>query len=151
MIKDFDILELLPQRPPFVMVDKLTHYDKTSARSSFMVREGNLFCSGGRMEEAGLIENMAQTCAARMGYRARMELQSDGMVRVGFIGAIRGITIVRVPLVGEVLTTTVEVKEEIFSTSLVETKVEVEDEVIASGSMKIFLTDQMASSGISVP
>ena len=148
MIKDFDILELLPQRPPFVMVDKLTHYDKTSARSSFMVREGNLFCSGGRMEEAGLIENMAQTCAARMGYRARMELQSDGMVRVGFIGAIRGITIVRVPLVGEVLTTTVEVKEEIFSTSLVETKVEVEDEVIASGSMKIFLTDQMASSGI---
>ncbi|WP_279172505.1 pseudouridylate synthase [Tannerella forsythia] len=151
MIKDFDILELLPQRPPFVMVDKLTHYDKTSARSSFMVREGNLFCSGGRMEEAGLIENMAQTCAARMGYRVRMELQSDGMVRVGFIGAIRGITIVRVPLVGEVLTTTVEVKEEIFSTSLVEMKVEVEDEVIASGSMKIFLTDQMASSGVSVP
>ncbi|MGP1462854.1 pseudouridylate synthase [Tannerella sp.] len=151
MIKDIDILELLPQRPPFVMVDKLTHYDKTSARSSFMVREGNLFCSGGRMEEAGLIENMAQTCAARMGYRARMELQSDGMVRVGFIGAIRGITIVRVPLVGEVLTTTVEVKEEIFSTSLVEMKVEVEDEVIASGSMKIFLTDQMASSGVSVP
>lgn len=151
MIKDFDILELLPQRPPFVMVDKLTHYDKTSARSSFMVREGNLFCSGGRMEEAGLIENMAQTCAARMGYRARMELQSDGMVRVGFIGSIRGITIVRVPLVGEVLTTTVEVKEEIFSTSLVEMKVEVEDEVIASGSMKIFLTDQTASSGISVP
>lgn len=145
MIKDIDILELLPQRPPFVMVDKLTHYDKTSARSSFMVREGNLFCSGGRMEEAGLIENMAQTCAARMGYRARMELQSDGMVRVGFIGAIRGITIVRVPLVGEVLTTTVEVKEEIFSTSLVETKVEVGDEVIASGSMKIFLTDQTAS------
>ena len=145
MIKDIDILELLPQRPPFVMVDKLTHYDKTSARSSFMVREGNLFCSGGRMEEAGLIENMAQTCAARMGYRARMELQSDGMVRVGFIGAIRGITIVRVPLVGEVLTTTVEVKEEIFSTSLVETKVEVEDEVVASGSMKIFLTDQTAS------
>lgn len=151
MIKDFDILELLPQRPPFVMVDKLTHYDKTSARSSFMVREGNLFCSGGRMEEAGLIENMAQTCAARMGYRARMELQSDGMVRVGFIGAIRGITIVRVPLVGEVLTTTVEVKEEIFSTSLVEMKVEVGDEVIASGSMKIFLTDQTAASGISVP
>lgn len=151
MIKDFGILQLLPQRLPFVMVDELTHYDKTSARSSFMVREENLFCFGGRMEEAGLIENMAQTCAARMGYRARMELQSDGMVRVGFIGAIRGITIVRVPLVGEVLTTTVEVKEEIFSTSLVEMKVEVEDEVIASGSMKIFLTDQMASSGVSVP
>ena len=67
------------------------------------------------------------------------------MVRVGFIGAIRGITIVRVPLVGEVLTTKVEVKEEIFSTSLVEIKVEVGDEVIASGSMKIFLTDQTAS------
>lgn len=149
MIKDFNILELLPQRPPFVMVDKLTHYDETSTRSTFTVREGNLFCTdGGRMEEAGLIENMAQTCAARMGYRSLTEPQSDGSVRVGFIGAIRGITIVRAPLVGEVLTTTVEVKEEIFSTSLVETKVEVGDEVIASGSMKIFLTDQTAPSGV---
>lgn len=148
MIKDFDILELLPQRPPFVMVDKLTHDDETSTRSTFTVREGNLFCFGDRMEEAGLIENMAQTCAARMGYRSRTEPQSDGTVRVGFIGAIRGITIVRAPLVGEVLTTTVEVKEEIFSTSLVETKVEVGDEMIASGSMKIFLTDQTAPSGV---
>lgn len=148
MIKDFDILELLPQRPPFVMVDRLTYDDETSTRSIFTLRDGNLFCSGGRMEEAGLIENMAQTCAARMGYRARTEPQSDGMVRVGFIGAIRGITIVRVPLVGEVLTTTVEVKEEIFSTSLVETKVEIGDEVIASGSIKIFLTDQTVLSGV---
>ncbi|RRD73745.1 pseudouridylate synthase [Tannerella forsythia] len=149
MIKDFDILELIPQRPPFVMVDKLTHDDETSTRSTFTVREGNLFCTdGGRMEEAGLIENMAQTCAARMGYRSRTEPQSDGTVRVGFIGAIRGITIVRAPLVGEVLTTTVEVMEEIFSTSLVETKVEVGDEVIASGSMKIFLTDQTEPSGV---
>lgn len=148
MIKDFDILELLPQRPPFVMVDKLTHDDETSTRSTFTVREGNLFCFGDRMEEAGLIENMAQTCAARMDYRSRTEPQDDGTVRVGFIGAIRGITIVRAPLVGEVLTTTVEVKEEIFSTSLVETKVEVGGEVIASGSMKIFLTDQTAPSGV---
>lgn len=148
MIKDFDILELIPQRPPFVMVDKLTHDDETSTRSTFTVREGNLFCFGDRMEEAGLIENMAQTCAARMGYRSRTEPQSDGTVRVGFIGAIRGITIVRAPLVGEVLTTTVEVKEEIFSTSLVETKVEVGGEVIASGSMKIFLTNQTALSGV---
>lgn len=130
------------------MVDKLTHDDETSTRSTFTVREGNLFCFGDRMEEAGLIENMAQTCAARMGYRSRTEPQSDGTVRVGFIGAIRGITIVRAPLVGEVLTTTVEVKEEIFSTSLVETKVEVGDEMIASGSMKIFLTDQTAPSGV---
>lgn len=148
MIKDFDILELIPQRPPFVMVDKLTHDDETSTRSTFTVREGNLFCFGDRMEEAGLIENMAQTCAARMGYRSRTEPQSDGTVRVGFIGAIRGITIVRAPLVGEVLTTTVEVKEEIFSTSLVETKVEVGGEVIASGSMKIFLTNQTVLSGV---
>lgn len=148
MIRQFDIHDLLPQRPPFVMVDRLTHYDEKSAQSTFTIREGNLFCTGGRMEEAGLIENMAQTCAARMGYRSRTEPQDDDTVRVGFIGAIRGITIVRAPLVGEVLTTTVEVKEEIFSTSLVETKVEVGGEVIASGSMKIFLTNQTAPSGV---
>ena len=139
MIRPFDILDLLPQRPPFVMVDRLIYYDPIVARSEFTLRPDNIFCTDdGRVEEAALVEIIAQTCAARMGYREKTEPQRDGV-----IGMIRLLHILRAPRIGETLTTTVEVKEDIFSTTLVETRVEVGHETIATCSMKIYLTDRV--------
>ena len=75
---DVSVLDLLPHQPPFIMVDKLTHYDATSAKTTFVVRDDNLFCINGFMEEAGLIENIAQTCAARTGFKQRLETGKSG-------------------------------------------------------------------------
>ena len=66
---DIDVLDLLPHRQPFIMIDKLTHFDLKSAKTVFVVRDDNLFCFDGIMEEAGLVENIAQTCAARTGFK----------------------------------------------------------------------------------
>ncbi|MDR2814115.1 MAG: pseudouridylate synthase, partial [Prevotellaceae bacterium] len=63
--EDVSILELLPQRPPFVMVDTLLYCDREVTVTSLLVRDGNIFCDNGRLTEAGVIENIAQTCAAR--------------------------------------------------------------------------------------
>lgn len=139
---DFDVTELLPQHPPFIMVDKLTYYDLLKSVTVFMVREDNLFCKDGIMEEAGLIENIAQTCAAKTGYRDMTEPERDGVVKIGFIGMIKRMDIYRNPHVGEQLTTTVEILEEVFNSTLVGTKVEVGDELIATCEMKIYLTDK---------
>jgi len=49
--------------------------------------------------------------------------------------------IFRNPLVGEQLKTTVEIVEDVFSTTLVATKVEIGDELVATCEMKIFLTN----------
>jgi 3-hydroxymyristoyl/3-hydroxydecanoyl-(acyl carrier protein) dehydratases len=141
-MNDFDILDLLPQRPPFIMVDKLTHYDPIVTKTVFTVREDNLFCKDGIMEEAGLIENIAQTCAARMGFKEKTEPQRDGVIKIGFIGMIKKMEMFRNPYVGEQLKTTVEIKEEIFNSTLVETNVKVGDEAIATCEMKIYLTDK---------
>ena len=78
-----------------------------------------------------------------MGYREKTEPSRDGMVKIGFIGMIRPLHILRAPRIGEMLATTVEVKEDIFSTTLVETFVEASGETIATCSMKIFLTDRV--------
>ena len=144
-MKDYNILDLLPQRPPFIMVDKLTYYDPIITKTVFVVREDNLFCKDGKMEEAGLIENIAQSCAARMGYKEKTEPQRDGVIKIGFIGMIKKMDLLRSPLVGEVLDTTVEIKEEIFNSTLVETIVKVSDETIATCEMKIYLTDKAPS------
>ena len=98
---DISPLDILPQRPPFVLIDRLTHYDETSAKTCLTVREDNLFVENGRMLATGLVENMAQTCAARLGY---YNLVSGLPVRVGVIGAVSKLHVRREPLTGERLT-----------------------------------------------
>ena len=141
-LSDIDILELIPQRAPFIMIDALTYYDSVMAKTVFTVREDNIFCnSDGRLEEAGLIENFAQTCAARIGYEEKTEKQRDGVIKIGFIGMIKTMEIHRNPLVGEQLETTVTIIENFFNTSLAELKVNAASETIATCEMKIYLTD----------
>ncbi|MDR1676552.1 MAG: pseudouridylate synthase [Tannerella sp.] len=131
----------MPQRPPFIMVDRLTYYDPRKAITLYTVREEHFFCAGGKLEEAGLVENIAQTCAAHTGYETRYGLQGDGAIKIGLIGAIRKMDIRRAPRTGEQLETTVVVVEDIFSVSLVEAEVAIGGEVIATCEMKIFLTE----------
>ena len=138
---DIDIAYILPQRPPFIMVDRLTYYDPRKAITRYTVRRDHFFCLGERLEEAGLVENIAQTCAARTGYEARFRPQGDGAIRIGLIGAIKKMDIHRAPRVGEQLETTIVILQDIFSISLVEAKVEIDGEIIATCEMKIFLTD----------
>ena len=125
-----------------MMVDSLIYYDPVVAKTVLTVREDNIFCNcDGRMEEAGIIENIAQTCAARMGYQEKTEAQRDGIIKIGFIGMIKTMEFFRNPVVGEQLETTVNIIENFFNTTLVETKVEIAGETIATCEMKIFLTD----------
>ncbi|MDR2921013.1 MAG: pseudouridylate synthase [Tannerella sp.] len=140
-LKDVKILDIIPQRPPIIMIDRLTYFDPLVVKTVFTIQEGHLFCNNGRLEEAGLIENIAQTCAARTGYEVKMQLKGDGSIKIGYIGMIKQMEIFRNPLVGEQLETTVEIVEDVFSTTLVATEVKVGDEVIATCEMKIFLTD----------
>ena len=142
---DYNILDLLPQRPPFIMVDKLTYYDPVVTKTVLTVRDDNLFCKDGKMEEAGIIENIAQSCAARMGYKEKTEPHRDGVIKIGFIGMIKKMDLFRNPLVGETLDTTVVIVEEIFNSTLVETTVKIGNETIATCEMKIYLTDEAPS------
>ena len=141
-LTDIDLLVLIPQRAPLIMVDKLIYYDPQMAKTLFTVRGDNIFCTAdGRMEESGLIEVIAQTCAARTGYQEKTEEKRSGIIKIGFIGMIKTMEIFRNPVVGEQLETTAVVVENFFNTSLVETKVEIAGETIATCEMKIFLTD----------
>jgi len=137
--EDIDILELLPQRRPFVMIDKLLYCDLDITRTSFQVDEENIFCDNGRFTESGLIENIAQTCAARIGY---INVYIDKKtIKLGYIGAIRNLEIFRLPRIGELLETKIVTIEEVFKMSLVNASISVGEEIIASCEMKISTTD----------
>ena len=70
-----NILELIPQAPPFVMVDVLLYTDELSSRSRFIIKPDNVMVQNGCFTEGGLLENIAQTAAARAGYLAKQNHQ----------------------------------------------------------------------------
>ena len=140
MFRDIDILELLPQRPPFVMVDHLTDYSETQSSCDLTVRPDNVFFEDGTLAAPGLIEHIAQTCAARLGYYNKYVLKTG--VRLGFIGEVKNLEIVRLPREGETIETTITVVQEIFDVTLVSAEVRVSTEVIATTGLKIAQGEQ---------
>lgn len=135
IFKEIPILELLPQRPPFVMVDNLLDYNDTHSTCGLTVRPDNVFFEKGCLSAAGLIEHIAQTCAARLGYYNMYVLRTG--VRLGFIGEVKDLNIVRLPREGEQIETTVTVVQEIFDVTLVSAEVRVGTETIATTGLKI--------------
>jgi len=136
--KTVPIADLIPQRPPFVMVDRVVSCDKTDAVTELTIREDNVFLDEQVFSPAGIIENMAQACAARMGC---ISMMNKGCVKIGYIGDIRSCSIFRQPRSQELLSTRVHVLEEVFNLTLAEVTTKIGDEVIATALMKIALTD----------
>lgn len=134
-IQDIDILTLIPQRRPFILVDKLLSYQEDKVETSFAVPKNHIFCEAGFLNEAGIIENMAQTCAVRLGY-INVYIKHK-KVNLGFIGSIRHLEILTLPKINDVLHTEIEILEEVFQLSLVKATIRVNDKIIATGEMKI--------------
>ena len=133
---------ILPQREPFVFVDRLEHYDDVETVTSFTVREGHLLVADGYLTAPGVLENMAQSSAARIGYMCKFILHVP--VRVGYIGAIRKFRVHRLPAVGETLTTTIIFREDVFGITLTDAVVRVGTEIIAEASLKTALGEKEA-------
>lgn len=136
---DIDILNLIPQRPPFVMVDELLHYDPILSNTRFLIKESNILVENGFLSESGITENMAQSCAARIGYVNKVINQSE--VKIGFIGGVKNLVIHRLPLVGNFIYTDIEVVGEVMSMILVKAVVKELDDIIAECEMKIAIVE----------
>lgn len=127
---------LIPQKKPFVMIDKLIHFSDKTIKAGLKVAKNNLFYQRGVFQEAGLIEHMAQSVALHTGYNFFLQKKQ---APVGYIGSIGSIEIERLPLLNENLETTVEIIQEFANITLVKIEVKIEEEFIASGQMKTVL------------
>ncbi|WP_299529949.1 hypothetical protein [Ulvibacterium sp.] len=133
--RDF-LLGLIPQKHPFVMVDKLFYFSTERIISGFTITNDNLFTENEVFKEPGLIENMAQTVALHTGYHYFLKNQEAPM---GYIGAIAKVEIDSLPLLGQELKTTVHILHDIMGVTLVATQIECNGSLIATGKMKTVL------------
>lgn len=134
-----NILSFIPQRPPFVMVDEILFSDEKITRSRFLIKADNIFVENGYLKEPGLVENIAQTAAARAGYISKLE---NKPVSIGYIGAIKNLVINGFPKISEEIITEITIENQIFDVSLISGKIRYNDLVLAQCEMKIFITNQ---------
>ena len=139
-IDKIDIHELLPQREPFVMVGRMVYFDMGRCATRTRIAPGNLFVEKGRFTASGIIENIAQTYAARIGYINKYILKKG--IQLGFIGAIRNMNLYRSPEAGEEIETEIVTIEEVLGMTLVSAKVTAGEETIAEAEIKIALSDK---------
>lgn len=137
------IKKLIPQKDPFVMIDKLLGFEENLVISGLRITKDNILASNGYLTEGGVIENMAQSIALHRGYRGYINRGSgDAKPQTGFIGSIKHATIYSLPSVGSELITTVKIVAEIMKVSLVEIEVkDAEGTLIASSEMKTIIVD----------
>lgn len=133
-----DIINLIPQRPPFVMIGQLLKADEKVSSTSFEITEGHLFVENGVFTEPGLVENMAQTAAAGTGYKAQQEGKQPV---VGFIGALKNLNIMALPKVGDTIITEVAFMNQVMNVHIVQGRVYLNETEIANCELKIFLQE----------
>lgn len=127
-------IDYIPQRPPFVLVDNIVDCDDVVIVTDFSVPQEHVLVRQGMLTAPGVMENIAQTCAARIGWMNR-----NKPVRIGVIGSISKLNIVRLPKMGELLHTKVTVESEVFEATIVHAQTFVDEVLVAECDMKVFL------------
>ena len=133
MSKRYDIASSIPQRPPFVFIDMIDEVTQSGARTRFAVPESCLLVEEGALTLSGLMENAAQTCATM------------GKGAILYIGEVKQMEVLRLPKVGEILCTEAKVMQEWLNILRVECTTTVNNETIATATLKIAtITDNVA-------
>lgn len=82
------VSELVPHRPPMLLLDAVTGWDGVQLECAVVVRADWLLVQQGRMPAAGLLEVMAQAVAAECGLRGHARGEP---VRVGMLTGCRSL------------------------------------------------------------
>jgi predicted hotdog family 3-hydroxylacyl-ACP dehydratase len=129
------IIQLIPQKPPFVMVDSLYEYTQLTGKMGFTIPADNILVENGHFSEPGIIEHMAQSMSLHRGYRGF--LAGLEKPETGFIGSIKSVEVFTLPQTGSKLTTYVNIQHEIKNVTMVSARTEDENgNLIATSDMR---------------
>jgi predicted hotdog family 3-hydroxylacyl-ACP dehydratase len=136
------ILDLIPQKPPMVMVDKLFECDELKAVTGLTVSADNILVKHGYFTESGLIENMAQSSALMTGWLAMNKRGCEQKIKAGVIGGIKDFQLYFLPEVSSEIITEINVLHLIANATIVNGKVMVNDTISAECELKIFSSEE---------
>ena len=131
------VRELIPQKNPFVMVGELLIAEENKLETNFIINKDNVMVENGEFSTPGLIENIAQTCAAGFGYITKQKGENP---QIGFIGSISKLKANQRPKVGRKINTIIEVITTFANITLIKGVNYFEGEILVECEMKIVVT-----------
>jgi predicted hotdog family 3-hydroxylacyl-ACP dehydratase len=134
------IRQFIPQSDPMMMIDDLISSNEEETSTSFTVKTDNIFCESGLLREPGIIENMAQTAAARSGFEAR---KNNEPIKTGFIGSVKNLQINFLPKAEHTVHTTVSIMTVIGNISVIKAVMRCNQKIAAECEMTIILIDEL--------
>lgn len=132
-IRGEQLLRLIPQRLPMVMVDTLFEYGEDYVKTGLEVSDDIIFVQQDLLQESGLLEHMAQSVALHTGYHFFLAGQE---APTGYIGSIQNVEMLRLPGTGQHISTDVQIVQEFMGVTLVNIVSSVDQQVIARAQMK---------------
>ncbi|GGN05573.1 hypothetical protein GCM10010967_45990 [Dyadobacter beijingensis] len=138
LIEKDAITRYIPHRAPFVMVDGLVSATRERFESELTVAADNVLVQNGFFLETGLIEHMAQTCAASFGY---LDSAEGGEPKIGFIGAVSKVVVHELPPVGATVRTVVTPLHQLGNIYLVKGESSSDGRILLGCELKIVVSE----------
>jgi 3-hydroxymyristoyl/3-hydroxydecanoyl-(acyl carrier protein) dehydratase len=142
LVQGNDIFNLIPQRPPMVMVDKLFECSDQKALTGLEIVPDNIFMRKGQFSESGLIENIAQSAALMTGWLAINLQEGKQKIPLGVIGAVKDFKVYFLPKINTEIVTQIEILFRVANATIVNGKVNVNNRLAAECELKIFTSEQ---------
>ena len=131
-----------------LMVDTMFNVRAESVETEFKIKSDCIFLTKNNdLSESGLIENAAQTCSAIVGksYFDEDDLKGVGNKVVGFISAIKSVSIYSLPFVDQVINTKAYLisrfDSDMYSICTIRCSIEREMDLLAECDMNLFIQE----------
>ena len=140
------IEELIPHRPPMVLVDRVVRVDGLETETAFSITPNCLFVAQGVLSEMGMLENLAQTSFIFLTYffiKPNEVLWDKKKDNLGVISTILDVHVAALPKIGQELHTHTQT-ELVFTSDFLKIcnirgTVSVDGEVALQATMKMLL------------
>lgn len=139
-LTDINIQEYLPHREPLLMVDGIIEMCKEKVITRFSIQADNIFLLNNQLQESGLIENMAQTCASIVG-QSFFDDQSNDTKVIGFITSIKKVNIFSLPHLGQEIITKAKLVSQYENICNVSCETFCEDELLGTAEINLFIQE----------
>jgi predicted hotdog family 3-hydroxylacyl-ACP dehydratase len=136
MNKGEDFRELIPHRPPMVMIDSVVEYGAQRIVARRLVQSGQPFVHSGHLDEVALIEVIAQTMAAGDAMYAKSR---GGEVLRGYLIGLTGLKLPSRAREGETIEITADCLKRMDGLGLFDVRATASGRVVAAGRFKLYV------------
>jgi predicted hotdog family 3-hydroxylacyl-ACP dehydratase len=128
--------QLIPHRPPMVLIDEVIEFGPERIRARRTIRPGDPFVGHDGLDDAALLEVIAQTIAAGDALFARSK---GGKVRKGYLTGLTGVKLYGQAAVGESVEVQADCLKRMEGMGLFDVQATVEGRPLAEGRFKLFV------------